>query len=255
MRISSLWSAWTWDERGCIYIWVFEVAGVRVAFPPVWTWTDPSSWIWIKSVYSISSKSMRSRSRRGWTCCRTSSSTSTHSASKTCVLYTCLNLKSTLFLSIMKLLVSCVHTHFMLTSVAIIQIYRHTLKMQIFFCGSSVTPMPRCCVQGINLCASPFSFFQDGLKAVDNLKPSIEKLATDLHTVRTTTTSFFFLFSLSDFPLWPTHVFAQIKQVQDEERKQLAQLRDVLKSALQVEQKEVTPTQKQTSVHKVKHDD
>lgn len=29
-----------------------------------------------------------------------------------------------------------------------------------------------------------FSFFQDGLKAVDNLKPSIEKLATDLHTVR-----------------------------------------------------------------------
>uniref|UniRef100_A0AAX7TZN7 ArfGAP with SH3 domain, ankyrin repeat and PH domain 2a n=2 Tax=Astatotilapia calliptera TaxID=8154 RepID=A0AAX7TZN7_ASTCA len=59
------------------------------------------------------------------------------------------------------------------------------------------------------------NFFQDGLKAVDNLKPSIEKLATDLHT---------------------------IKQVQDEERKQLAQLRDVLKSALQVEQKEVTPT-------------
>uniref|UniRef100_A0A674F499 ArfGAP with SH3 domain, ankyrin repeat and PH domain 2a n=1 Tax=Salmo trutta TaxID=8032 RepID=A0A674F499_SALTR len=58
------------------------------------------------------------------------------------------------------------------------------------------------------------NFFQDGLKAVDNLKPSIEKLATDLHT---------------------------IKQAQDEERKQLTQLRDVLKSALQVEQKEVTP--------------
>lgn len=34
----------------------------------------------------------------------------------------------------------------------------------------------------------------------------------------------------------------QIKQVQDEERKQLTQLRDVLKSALQVEQKEVTRT-------------
>uniref|UniRef100_A0A8C5GHA3 Arf-GAP with SH3 domain, ANK repeat and PH domain-containing protein 2 n=1 Tax=Gouania willdenowi TaxID=441366 RepID=A0A8C5GHA3_GOUWI len=50
------------------------------------------------------------------------------------------------------------------------------------------------------------NFFQDGLKAVDNLKPSIEKLATDLHT---------------------------IKQVQDEERKQLTQLRDVLKTALQ----------------------
>uniref|UniRef100_A0A669EXQ5 ArfGAP with SH3 domain, ankyrin repeat and PH domain 2a n=1 Tax=Oreochromis niloticus TaxID=8128 RepID=A0A669EXQ5_ORENI len=56
------------------------------------------------------------------------------------------------------------------------------------------------------------NFFQDGLKAVDNLKPSIEKLATDLHT---------------------------IKQVQDEERKQLAQLRDVLKSALQVEQAQI----------------
>uniref|UniRef100_A0A8C2FT45 ArfGAP with SH3 domain, ankyrin repeat and PH domain 2a n=1 Tax=Cyprinus carpio TaxID=7962 RepID=A0A8C2FT45_CYPCA len=28
------------------------------------------------------------------------------------------------------------------------------------------------------------NFFQDGLKAVDNLKPSIEKLATDLHSVR-----------------------------------------------------------------------
>ncbi|XP_043935034.1 arf-GAP with SH3 domain, ANK repeat and PH domain-containing protein 2 isoform X2 [Protopterus annectens] len=55
------------------------------------------------------------------------------------------------------------------------------------------------------------NFFQDGLKAVENLKPSIEKLATDLHT---------------------------IKQAQDEERKQLVQLRDVLKSALQVEQKE-----------------
>uniref|UniRef100_A0A671KCD3 ArfGAP with SH3 domain, ankyrin repeat and PH domain 2a n=1 Tax=Sinocyclocheilus anshuiensis TaxID=1608454 RepID=A0A671KCD3_9TELE len=58
------------------------------------------------------------------------------------------------------------------------------------------------------------NFFQDGLKAVDNLKPSIEKLATDLHS---------------------------IKQVQDEERRQLTQLRDVLKTALQVEQKEVSP--------------
>ncbi|XP_046711982.1 arf-GAP with SH3 domain, ANK repeat and PH domain-containing protein 2a isoform X2 [Silurus meridionalis] len=55
------------------------------------------------------------------------------------------------------------------------------------------------------------NFFQDGLKAVDNLKPSIEKLATDLHT---------------------------IKQAQDEERRQLTQLREVLKTALQVEQKE-----------------
>lgn len=34
------------------------------------------------------------------------------------------------------------------------------------------------------LCFLSLSFFQDGLKAVENLKPSIEKLATDLHTVR-----------------------------------------------------------------------
>nr|XP_037862468.1 arf-GAP with SH3 domain, ANK repeat and PH domain-containing protein 2 isoform X8 [Chlorocebus sabaeus] len=54
-------------------------------------------------------------------------------------------------------------------------------------------------------------FFQDGLKAVESLKPSIETLSTDLHT---------------------------IKQAQDEERRQLIQLRDILKSALQVEQKE-----------------
>uniref|UniRef100_A0A8D3E6T5 ArfGAP with SH3 domain, ankyrin repeat and PH domain 2a n=1 Tax=Scophthalmus maximus TaxID=52904 RepID=A0A8D3E6T5_SCOMX len=70
------------------------------------------------------------------------------------------------------------------------------------------------------------NFFQDGLKAVDNLKPSIEKLATDLHT---------------------------IKQVQDEERKQLTQLRDVLKSSLQVEQKEVTHTH--THTHTQTHTD
>ncbi|XP_071390905.1 arf-GAP with SH3 domain, ANK repeat and PH domain-containing protein 2b [Centroberyx affinis] len=55
------------------------------------------------------------------------------------------------------------------------------------------------------------NFFQDGLKAVENLKPSIEKLATDLTT---------------------------IKQTQDGERKQLIQLRDVLKASLQSEQKE-----------------
>ncbi|XP_035530297.1 arf-GAP with SH3 domain, ANK repeat and PH domain-containing protein 2a [Morone saxatilis] len=64
------------------------------------------------------------------------------------------------------------------------------------------------------------NFFQDGLKAVDNLKPSIEKLATDLHT---------------------------IKQVQDEERKQLTQLREVLKSALQVEQKEESQVRQSTT--------
>ncbi|XP_075057558.1 arf-GAP with SH3 domain, ANK repeat and PH domain-containing protein 2 isoform X2 [Mixophyes fleayi] len=64
------------------------------------------------------------------------------------------------------------------------------------------------------------NFFQDGLKAVESLKPSIEKLSTDLHT---------------------------IKQVQDEERKQLSQLRDILKSALQVEQKEDSQIRQSTA--------
>uniref|UniRef100_A0A3Q1HEY0 ArfGAP with SH3 domain, ankyrin repeat and PH domain 2b n=1 Tax=Anabas testudineus TaxID=64144 RepID=A0A3Q1HEY0_ANATE len=52
------------------------------------------------------------------------------------------------------------------------------------------------------------NFFQDGLKAVESLKPFIEKLATDLTAT------------------------------QDGERKQLIQLRDVLKASLQSEQKE-----------------
>ncbi|XP_062894016.1 arf-GAP with SH3 domain, ANK repeat and PH domain-containing protein 2a [Mobula hypostoma] len=63
------------------------------------------------------------------------------------------------------------------------------------------------------------NFFQDGLKAVEGLKPSMEKLATDLHA---------------------------IKQVQDEERKQLVQLRDVLKAGLQVEQKEDSQVRQST---------
>uniref|UniRef100_A0A8C1FU71 ArfGAP with SH3 domain, ankyrin repeat and PH domain 2b n=1 Tax=Cyprinus carpio carpio TaxID=630221 RepID=A0A8C1FU71_CYPCA len=54
------------------------------------------------------------------------------------------------------------------------------------------------------------NFFQDGLKVVDKLKPFMEKLATDLTN----------------------------KQTQDAERKQLMQLRDILKSALQSECKE-----------------
>ncbi|XP_067400896.1 arf-GAP with SH3 domain, ANK repeat and PH domain-containing protein 2 isoform X2 [Emydura macquarii macquarii] len=64
------------------------------------------------------------------------------------------------------------------------------------------------------------NFFQDGLKAVESLKPSIEMLSTDLHT---------------------------IKQAQDEERKQLIQLRDILKSALQVEQKEDSQIRQSTT--------
>uniref|UniRef100_A0A671VVT0 ArfGAP with SH3 domain, ankyrin repeat and PH domain 2b n=1 Tax=Sparus aurata TaxID=8175 RepID=A0A671VVT0_SPAAU len=57
------------------------------------------------------------------------------------------------------------------------------------------------------------NFFQDGLKAVESLKPSVEQLATDL---------------------------TSIKQTQDGERKQLTQLRDVLKTSLQSEHKEDT---------------
>uniref|UniRef100_A0A8D0BQY5 ArfGAP with SH3 domain, ankyrin repeat and PH domain 2 n=1 Tax=Salvator merianae TaxID=96440 RepID=A0A8D0BQY5_SALMN len=64
------------------------------------------------------------------------------------------------------------------------------------------------------------NFFQDGMKAVESLKPSIEKLSTDLHT---------------------------IKQVQDEERKQLIQLRDILKTALQVDQKEDSQLRQSTT--------
>ncbi|XP_038628012.1 arf-GAP with SH3 domain, ANK repeat and PH domain-containing protein 2 isoform X3 [Tachyglossus aculeatus] len=64
------------------------------------------------------------------------------------------------------------------------------------------------------------NFFQDGLKAVESLKPSIETLSADLHT---------------------------IKQTQDEERKQLTQLRDILKSALQVEQKEDSQIRQSTA--------
>ncbi|KAM4713401.1 arf-GAP with SH3 domain, ANK repeat and PH domain-containing protein 2b [Anableps anableps] len=55
------------------------------------------------------------------------------------------------------------------------------------------------------------NFFQDGLKTVENLKPAVEKMATDL---------------------------TAIKQTQDGERKQLSQLRDILKTSLQAEQKE-----------------
>ncbi|XP_019751728.1 arf-GAP with SH3 domain, ANK repeat and PH domain-containing protein 2-like [Hippocampus comes] len=58
------------------------------------------------------------------------------------------------------------------------------------------------------------NFFQDGLTAVESLKPSVEKMASEL---------------------------TAIKQTQDGERKQLTQLRDVLKASLQSESKEEAP--------------
>ncbi|CAI9545832.1 unnamed protein product, partial [Staurois parvus] len=54
-------------------------------------------------------------------------------------------------------------------------------------------------------------FFQDGLKTADKMKQYIEKLAADLYN---------------------------IKQTQDEEKKQLTALRDLIKSSLQLDQKE-----------------
>lgn len=96
-----------------------------------------------------------------------------------------------------------------------------------------------------------FSFFQDGLKAVENLKPSIEKLATDLHTVREQHTFVTTASSDTFFTLLLFLLLCQIKQAQDEERKQLTQLRDVLKTALQVEQKEVNTHLARWSVFEV----
>uniref|UniRef100_A0A4W3JXB4 ArfGAP with SH3 domain, ankyrin repeat and PH domain 1a n=1 Tax=Callorhinchus milii TaxID=7868 RepID=A0A4W3JXB4_CALMI len=65
------------------------------------------------------------------------------------------------------------------------------------------------------------NFFQDGLKTADKLKQYIEKLAADLYN---------------------------IKQTQDEEKKQLCTLRDMLKSSLQLEHKEVASSKKTSSI-------
>uniref|UniRef100_A0A8C2EVL2 ArfGAP with SH3 domain, ankyrin repeat and PH domain 1a n=1 Tax=Cyprinus carpio TaxID=7962 RepID=A0A8C2EVL2_CYPCA len=67
------------------------------------------------------------------------------------------------------------------------------------------------------------NFFQDGLKTADKLKQYIEKLAADLYN---------------------------IKQTQDEEKKQLTALRDLIKSSLQLDQKEVVTYQSSDSQSK-----
>uniref|UniRef100_A0A4W4FA21 ArfGAP with SH3 domain, ankyrin repeat and PH domain 2b n=1 Tax=Electrophorus electricus TaxID=8005 RepID=A0A4W4FA21_ELEEL len=69
------------------------------------------------------------------------------------------------------------------------------------------------------------NFFQDGVKIVECLKPAMEKLSTEL----------------------------TIKQTQDGERKQLTQLRDIIKSSLQTEHKEDSQAKQNTgySLHQL----
>lgn len=135
--------------------------------------------ICIRYVYSISSKSMRSKSRRGWTCCRTSSSTSTHSASKTksCFHLNCFGVESTWKTYVLQFVMV------VLWLSDVVKLPEKCQFIQFKSLNSSVTML---CWHHVTFTCSLFSFFQDGLKAVDNLKPSIEKLATDLHTVRKT---------------------------------------------------------------------
>uniref|UniRef100_A0A8C5NQM2 ArfGAP with SH3 domain, ankyrin repeat and PH domain 1 n=1 Tax=Junco hyemalis TaxID=40217 RepID=A0A8C5NQM2_JUNHY len=71
------------------------------------------------------------------------------------------------------------------------------------------------------------NFFQDGLKTADKLKQYIEKLAADLYN---------------------------IKQTQDEEKKQLTALRDLIKSSLQLDQKEVNNLDITTSHYVLSYD-
>lgn len=149
--------------------------------------------ICIRYVYSISSKSMRSKSRRGWTCCRTSSSTSTHSASKTksCIHLNRFGVESTCIVMVVLWLSD------------VVKLPEKCQFIQFKSLNSSVTIL---CWHHVSFTCFLFSFFQDGLKAVDNLKPSIEKLATDLHTVRKTAALVGFFFFLLLTLTFPSHM-------------------------------------------------
>lgn len=85
----------------------------------------------IQYVYSISLKSMRSKSRKGWTCCRTSSSTSTHSASKTNKSYTGNVFRLTWIVSVyMKALTCKFRPILWLFCVANVSVWIHVLPVQ-----------------------------------------------------------------------------------------------------------------------------
>lgn len=80
---------------------------------------------------------------------------------------------------------------------------------------------------------------------METLKPAVEKLSTDLTAVRTLVFPAGALKLTAHLPIAlcednnRVSLPLQIKQTQDGERKQLAQLRDTLKAALQSDQKEV----------------
>lgn len=94
---------------------------------------------------------------------------------------------------------------------------------------------------------------------METLKPAVEKLSTDLTAVRTLVFPAGALKLTAHLPIAlcehnnglkvRVSLPLQIKQTQDGERKQLAQLRDTLKAALQSDQKEVKKHQTWCNIH------